>query len=103
MIHLLKTAALGATVGDALLLTVAAMQSAPVTAGDLGAGGLAGAATSVAVLWAWKGITDERIKRIEDTKADKEDVRQQSDLLKEVREDVKWLIKHKRGNGDDRP
>lgn len=92
-----KFAALGAAITDAALIVAAAAQDLPLSAGDLGAGGLAGAATSVAVLWAWKGITDERIKRIEDTKADKEDVRQQSDLLKEVREDVKWLIKQKRG------
>lgn len=87
----------GAAVTDASLVAWAALQSTTVSAGDLGAGGVAGAATSIAVLWAWKGITDERIKRIEDTKADKEDVRQQSDLLREVREDVKWLIKQKRG------
>lgn len=98
---LLKITALasvaGAAVTDAGILTVAALQSSTVTPGDLGAGGIAGAATSIAVLWAWKGITDERLKRIEDTKADKEDVRQQSELLREVREDVKWLIKQKRG------
>ena len=91
------TGIVGAALVDAGVLVYSALQQAPVSPGGLGAGGLAGAATSVAVLWAWKGTADERIKKLEDSKADKEDLRAHADLLKEVRDDVKWLIRAKGG------
>jgi len=92
------TGVVGAAIVDSAVLVHAAMQSVPVSAGDLGAAGLTGAATSVAVLWAWKSTADERIKKLEDGKADKDDLSAHADLLKEVRDDVKWLIRAKGGN-----
>lgn len=88
---------IGAALFDAAAVVYAALQQAPVSAGDLGAAGLTGAATSVAVLWAWKGTADERLKRLENEKADKEDLKAHGEMLKEVREDVRWLVRQKRG------
>lgn len=91
------TGVIGAALVDAGVLVYAALQQTPVSAGDLGAAGLTGAATSVAVLWAWKGTVDERLREIEDKKADKDALDAHGELLKEVRDDVRWLVRQKRG------
>lgn len=86
----------GAVVGDALLFVWAAIQQAPPpTVGDIGAAGATGAATSVAILWAWKGITDRRIEKLENGKADKDLLDAHGELLNEVRLDIKKLLEHR--------
>ena len=83
----------GAAIGDGALYIVAAMQATtPPTAGDIGAAGITGAATSVAVLWFWKGMTDKRLDKIEADKADKSSLDDMSEMLKEMRGDIKTLM-----------
>jgi hypothetical protein len=87
----------GAMLGDAALFVVAALQSAGTpSVGDIGAAGATGAATSLAILWFWKGLTDKRLDALEARKADKSSMDDLSDLLREMRGDIKTLMM--RGN-----
>ena len=92
-----KLALMGAALGDATLLTVAAIQAAPLpSVGDFGAAGVTGAATSLAVLWAWKASADKRMERLEVEKASKDDLRPIHETLKEIKDDLRYLSRQAR-------
>lgn len=97
-----KLALMGAALGDATLLTIAAIQASPLpSAGDFGAAGVTGAATSLAVLWAWKASTDKRMERLEVEKASKDDLRPIHETLKEMKDDLRYLSRQaRRDNGE---
>lgn len=97
-----KLALMGAALGDATLLTIAAIQSAPLpSVGDFGAAGVTGAATSLAVLWAWKASADKRMERLEIEKASRGDLLPIQETLKEIKEELRYLSRQaRRDNGE---
>lgn len=67
------------------------LQSATPPAGDLLGSAATGGAVSVAVFWIYKA----RVDRMEETKADKSELLTIHDALKEIKDDIKYLV---RGN-----
>lgn len=92
----------GGVVVAALELTVAALQQASVPATDVIGGGVTGGVIVGAVAWAtYKQKVDQHdaeIKTLHESKADKDALDTHAELLREVREDVKWLVRQKGGN-----
>lgn len=83
----------GAGISDAMLWAIAqAKGTEPSTPISMLAGGLGGA-LGAAVMW---GIYKQKVDALEkqmDRKADQHHVDAMAELLKEVRDDVKWIIK----------
>ena len=100
MIGTLKGAALfGATgavvTGIAEVIGYALLQSTTPPAGDLVGGAATGGAVSMAVFWIYKA----RVDRLEETKADKHELVDVHDTLREIKEDIRYLV---RGDRKDR-
>lgn len=102
MIQHLKPMLIGAALADGAVLMIAAIQAAPLPdIGTFGAAGVTGAATSLAVLWAWKATTDKRLEKIESDKASKDDLVPLHEALKEIKDDVRYLVRSNRtGTGE---
>ena len=94
MIAEIKAMGFGAFLADASVVVFAALQQTPLPDPTtmIGAGG-AGAATSLAVLYAWKGYADKRLDKVENEKADKADLRRIDDSLREIRDDIRYLTR----------
>lgn len=100
MIGTLKGAALFGVTGAAIAATLEtigylALQATTPPAGDLVGGAATGGAVSVAVFWIYKA----RVDRLEETKADKHELVAVHDTLREIKEDIRYLV---RGDRKDR-
>lgn len=97
MIASAKIAMMGAAAADAALVAIAAIQATPLPGLEtFGAAGVTGAATSLAVLWAWKATTDKRLEKIENDKASKDDLKPLHEALREIKDDVRYLVRSNR-------
>ena len=94
MIAHIKAMGFGAFLADASVIVFAALQQTPLPDPTtmIGAGG-AGAATSLAVLYAWKGYADKRLDKVESEKADKADMFRIEGALREIRDDIRYLTR----------
>lgn len=89
------TSVAGAAVADAALFVVAAIQAAPSpSVGDIGVASGAGAATTLAILWFWKGTVDKRL----DEKVDKDVVKEMSKSIDRIEDNVTWLVRQQKGD-----
>ena len=100
MIGTIKGAALfgvtGAVVtGIAEVIGYAMLQGAAPPAGDLVGGAATGGAVSMAVFWIYKA----RVDKLEETKADKHELTAVHDTLREIKDDIRYLV---RGDRKDR-
>ena len=97
MMPVAKFAAIGAALGDATILAASLIQSNPIPPiENFGVAGVTGAATSLAILWAWKATADKRLDRIEVEKASKDDLRPIHETLKEIKDDLRYLSRQAR-------
>jgi hypothetical protein len=97
MVTSFKPMLIGAALADGALLALAAIQATPLPGFEtFGAAGVTGAATSLAVLWAWKATTDKRLEKIENDKASKDDLVPLHEALREIKDDVRYLVRSNR-------
>jgi len=88
------TGVVGAALADAGLFVAAALQAAPAPSVEsIGVASGAGAATTLAILWFWKGTVDKRL----DEKVDKDVVAEMSKSIDRIEGHVTWLVHEKRG------
>jgi hypothetical protein len=87
-------AAGAAVMAFAELAALAVTQAAPAVppAGDLVGGAVTGGAVSAAAFWIYKA----RVDRMEEKKADKSDLEPIRESLREIREDVRYLVRERR-------
>lgn len=105
MTPLFKVVAASSAVGGALVaaleVAVAAVQQSPVAPGEVIGGGVTGGVIVGAVAWAtYKQKVDqhtEAIRSLDEKKADKDALEQHGEMIREMREDVRWLVRNKRG------
>lgn len=93
MITEIKFALGGAAMADMGVLVLGAMQAVTPGVETFVGAGATGAATSLAVLWAWKATTDKRLEKIENDKASKDDLIPLHEALREIKDDVRYLVR----------